>query len=158
MNYFSMGIVLIFISIAAIGANSFEYGFDLAEFEQNYINSINDVNLTYQPGRFDQEGFINIDRVMVISYSYINFLLEAIGQGILIALDFGYNNHEYFDVDKFFKFANFALILILIAILIKPLTYLLVGAILFVMVFKEWLEKRKKKREDEKAKQMKGGK
>ncbi len=102
----------------------------------------------------NSDGAININRILTILESYVRFILVATIQILQMGIEFGFDNPDYFEATFVFKIINLIVVLVIISLLIKPVTYLVVLIALIVMWFNDKIKTRKEKKDGNKINQL----
>ncbi|KKN34621.1 hypothetical protein LCGC14_0792110 [marine sediment metagenome] len=92
------------------------------------------------------EGFVNINNFLNVIESYIRFLLVLFIEIIKAGVNFGYDNPDYFEPSFIIQIIKLIIILVIISLLIKPITYGIVLLILLGIWIKDKLNSNSIKR------------
>ncbi len=125
-------IILLFVLTA------FGLGVSLSESETltplNITNAIDKTNITQiELSRVENvsEGFVNINNFFNVIESYIRFILTLLIEVIKAGINFGYDNPDYFETSFILTIIKLIVILTIISLLIKPVTY---GIVLLILL------------------------
>ncbi len=148
MRIFSL-MVLLFILV------SFSIGVDLATSPtiitpENITNAIDKTNLTQiELSRVEEvgENFVNVNNFLNVIESYVRFFLTLSIEVIKVGINFGYDNPDYFEPLFILMIVKWIIILVIISLLIKPVSYLAVLLILFGIWIKDTIQSKKRKNE-----------
>ena len=144
--------VLLFILV------SFSLGVSLTESENltplNITDALDRTNLTQiELSRVDtpNENFVNVNNFLNIIESYVRFFLTLSVEVLKAGVNFGYDNPDYFEPVFILKIVKWIVILVIISLLIKPVTYGIVLLILFGIWIKDKIKKKRKNEKKTKA-------
>jgi len=137
---------------------SFGLGASLSETDLTPLNitqSIDNANITQiELSRVDvqdNENFVNPNSFFNVIEAYIRFILVFAVEVIKAGIHFGYENPEYYEASFVLTIVKWTIILILISLLIKPITYLIILLILFGIWIKERINKKKNERQPKRS-------
>jgi hypothetical protein len=89
-------------------------------------------------------NWFDINSVYTILESYIRFVLTLSMEVLKTGIRFGFENPEYYEASFILQIVKWIVILIIVSLLIKPLSYLIVLLILFGIWIKNKIKQRKK--------------
>jgi len=125
-------IILLFILTA------FSLGVSLTESENltplNITNAIDKTNITQiELSRVEEvgESFINVNSFLNVIESYVRFILTLSIEVIKAGVNFGYDNPDYFEASFILTIIKLIVILAIIFLFIKPVTY---GIVLLILL------------------------
>ncbi len=142
MRIFNIIILIFLLGAFTIGASYSNAGIS----PDKVFKTLADSNITKVDILQDFDGDINVNRLLIIMESYIRFLLVAMIEILQMGIEFGFDNPDYFEATFVFKIIKLIIILVIIKLLIKPVTYLIVLVALVVIWFNDRLKKRKEKK------------
>ena len=142
---FLIGFLMIGSQIAQVDIkNNIER--DIYNYTESTIN-LEPINISYTHPIEKTKGVINEGRMYLIIESFINFLLISAEQVVKMGIEFGYQNHDI-NYHLIFRYLVYILISILIIYLIKPIGFILIGIIMFGILIKEKIDKRKRRKRE----------
>ncbi len=94
------------------------------------------------------DGFVNINNFLNVIEAYIRFLLILFIEVIKAGINFGYDNPDYFEPSFIIQIIKLIVILTIIGLLIKPITYGIVLLILLGIWIKDKLKSNSIKRNE----------
>lgn len=153
MRFTSLLVLIVLVGFLAIGTTLHdssqiekEYG-TILNFTESKLNITDSINLERRNISIeDTQELVNVDRIVNIMFSYVDFLVLAMQEVAKIGIEFGYTYPA--EYDKLFKIITVILIVIVIVALIKPLVYLVGLIIIFFM----WLfDMKRRKRNEQKS-------
>lgn len=124
-------VALLFVLIA------FSLGVAITETEltpQNITTALEQTNITQiELSRVEvtDESFVNVNNFLNVIESYIRFLLTLFIEFMKVGINFGYDNPDYFEPSFILTIVKWIVILTIISLLIKPVTY---GIVLLILL------------------------
>lgn len=139
MRIVSLIVFLFLLTAFGIGVSLSESGLTPI----NITSAIDNTNITtieLERVSIDEGTIIGTNNILTILESYIRFLLTFVLEVIKAGVGFGYDNPDYFEPSFILKIVSWIIILIVISLLIKPVTYLIVLIILFGIWIKDKIQ------------------
>lgn len=137
--------LLIFIFIlVAFGLGSSLSNSDLTP--KNITGIIDNTNLTQinlNHTGIESNSWVSVDGIINIIESYLKFVITFTIETMKMAIGFGYENPQYFEIGFISNIIYWIIVLIIISLLIKPVTYLIILLVLFGIWIKEKISKKK---------------
>ena len=143
MRFLNIIILLFLLGAFTIGVSYANEGIS----PDKVFKILEDSNVTEVDILQDFDGEINIKRILTILESYVRFLLVATIQILQMGIEFGFDNPDYFEPSFLFKIIKLIIVLIIISLLIKPVTYLVVLIALVLIWFNDKIKTRKEKKD-----------
>lgn len=134
-------LVLLFVLV------SFTLGVSLSETDLTPLNitqAIDKTNVTQielSRVEVESEDFVGVNNFLNVIEAYIRFILIFAIEVVKAGIHFGYENPDYYEATFVFSVIKLLVILVIISLLIKPVTYLVVLLILFGIWIKEKIDK-----------------
>jgi len=119
---------------------------DIYNYTESVIN-IPTMNLSEFHPIQQTQGIINEGRLYLIIDSMINFILVSTEQIVKMGIEYGYQN-PHLDWELIFYYLKIILILILIALVIKPLGYIFIFLIMSIIFIRDYIKSITKKRKN----------
>ena len=92
------------------------------------------------------ESFVNLNNFITVIESYIRFLLILFIEVLKVGINFGYDNPDYFEPSFIIQIIKLIIILVIVSLLIRPITYGIVLLILLGIWIKDKLNSNSIKR------------
>jgi len=151
MRIFNLVIGLFILSAFAIGVASTDTDRVIVD---NALSNVSATiyNITLKDSALEERSIPNVEGFLSVLEKYIHFLGGLMVEVMRAGVYFGQENPEHFDPETIIYFGKWIVWLVLIALLIKPIGYLVIFITLSVMFIVDKIKHKKIVRKD------KGGK
>jgi len=141
MRIFSLVILIILMSVFAIGVSLQETDWGLIEESLNNVTVVI-TNMTLEHSSSNE----HVNSIILIIEKFIHFVGVLLIECMRIGVRFGYENPQYLELLFILNIIKLIIWLVIIDLLIKPVSYLIVLIILFIMWIREKIDKKRRKR------------
>jgi hypothetical protein len=142
MRIFNIIILLFLLTAFAVGVSLNENGGERSLIDSAMDNaslSIENITLIYP----NESTMPNAKGFFLVLEKYIKFIGTLGVETMRAGVGFGYDNPEYFSPEFILSIVKIICYLVIISLLIKPLGYLVVFLIMFGIMIKDKLRKKK---------------
>ncbi len=137
MRLFGLIVFLFLLAAFGIGAGLSESEILTPDNITQVIDNTNITQIELSRVSISEEGFIGTNNIITILESYIRFVLTFSLEILKVGIGFGYDNPDYFEPAFILKIISWIVILVIISLLIKPVTYAIVLLILLGIWIKD---------------------